>query len=528
MVKKKLSVAAVLVVAAFLVVSAGPARTATTSSAGVIANGNAAQKDKCKPFDRPGRDKPGKDKPGKDDERRCPPSTSGGAARADYNGDGSSDLAIGAPGEAIGRSLVALAAATVVLSLGAADAATELGDFPHVSANAPTHDEASGELLDDRFAAITADVPEFGGLHVDESTKTLVVNITGRRPGIVADIRHALREHFPAEDLPSRIRLVDKPFTFVQLRNWKERARNLLTIDGVSLIDVDDSAGLLTIGVAEPGRDREIAEELAAQGIPPEGWRIEPVEPVTPDVTLSDRIRPALGGVRIAMDGGGSCTLGFAAIRAGVEGFLTNSHCTNTQGGVESTRFAQPSFAADNNNTLGVETVDPAFFSGGVCPSGKRCRYSDSAFARLTSLGAGTATATRSVVRNDANSVEWNGVSTYPVAGESSVVEGQSVHKVGKTTGHTFGEVSGVCVNLPVGNTNIVLLCQNMASYTSDGGDSGSPVFRLVNCTVNGKATGCAVAVGLHWGSGGAFSPIGQIQRSGELGLVFTCTSNEC
>ena len=45
---------------------------------------------------------------------------------------------------------------------------------------------------------------------------------------------------------------------------------------------------------------------------------------------------------------------------------------------------------------------------------------------------------------------------------------------------------------------------------------------------VNGVSDVCADVYGLHWGGGGVFSPIANIQRSGELGPIETCASQDC
>lgn len=84
--------------------------------------------------------------------------------------------------------------------------------------------------------------------------------------------------------------------------------------------------------------------------------------------------------------------------------------------------------------------------------------------------------------------------------------------------------MTNVCVTLNVASSNITQLCQGIAGYSSAGGDSGSPVFRIVNS----PATNDVRLAGIHWGSGGAFSMISQIQRStapAELGAITTCAS---
>jgi hypothetical protein len=57
----------------------------------------------------------------------------------------------------------------------------------------------------------------------------------------------------------------------------------------------------------------------------------------------------------------------------------------------------------------------------------------------------------------------------------------ETLHMVGRTSGWISGQVTATCFNVSIPNTNKVLLCQDKASYPSQGGDSGSPVFRITN-----------------------------------------------
>ena len=94
---------------------------------------------------------------------------------------------------------------------------------------------------------------------------------------------------------------------------------------------------------------------------------------------------------------------------------------------------------------------------------------------------------------------------------------GQIANKVGRTTGWTQGPITRTCVDTGVSGTNIVLLCQNFVENTVQlvaGGDSGSPVFRIVS--------GDNVALlGNLWGGNSSgtlfvYSPIANIKS--ELG----------
>jgi hypothetical protein len=227
---------------------------------------------------------------------------------------------------------------------------------------------------------------------------------------------------------------------------------------------------------------------------------------------LLSSIRPPEGGVEIG--GPTGCTLGFAGHLDGSWGFITNSHCTAQRGSVTGATFVSPS----GGSPIGQETADPAY---NACFLGAfSCRFSDAAFVAYNS---GT-----SAVNEVAHTQGWaapnsgsgsldinHGSPSLPIVGtESHPVGGEMLDKVGKKTGWTYGFVNRTCVMLgPTRNGNPVqvngnralMRCQNRATYTSNSGDSGSPVFRWHGDEVT--------LYGIHWGGGGSFSSMWGIRR---------------
>ena len=59
-------------------------------------------------------------------------------------------------------------------------------------------------------------------------------------------------------------------------------------------------------------------------------WMFSETKPIEP--YLRSRRRPLRGGLQINF-GGFLCTLGFIAVRNGVNGYVTNSHCTQLREG---------------------------------------------------------------------------------------------------------------------------------------------------------------------------------------------------
>jgi len=382
-----------------------------------------------------------------------------------------------------------------------------------------------GETLDDQFAAIAREVPGFGGMFFDQDG-TLQVYMVGQKgpapDALMASLDNAIAREIGGGESLSRsgMEIIEGQYSFMDLHRWQQQiSPEVLALPDAVYTDVADARNRIEIGVTDsPGMKETVEAYLSKLGIPIEAVSIVETKPVFPE--LRSRRRPLRGGLQINF-GGFLCTLGFIAVRQGITGFVTNSHCTNTQGGVEGTVYNQPS-ASGTTNRIGQEIADPTYFTGGQCPAGRRCRFSDSSFARAPHpSGPAVATALGTVARPAVGSFTWNGVDTFTITGESAPVVGQAITKVGRTTGRTSGTIQQTCATFNVGGSNITQLCQSRGSYASAGGDSGSPIIRITTLPN-------AVLVGIHWGSGGVFSPITGIQMGGELGAVNTCAGGGC
>jgi hypothetical protein len=380
------------------------------------------------------------------------------------------------------------------------------------------------ETLDDKLAAIAAQVPGFGGMFFDQDG-TLQVYMVGQKEPLSATSMAFLedviaREIGGGERLSGRgVEVREGQFDFLTLHRWHQQiSPEMLDIPGVVSTDNDESGNRLRIGVTdEPGTAEAVEAALSKLGIPRDMVEVYETKPIIQH--LRNRRRPLRGGLQINF-GNFLCTLGFIAVRNGVNGYVTNSHCTTTQGGVQNTVEHQP-IASGTTNRVGIEIADPTYFSGSGCPAGRVCRRSDSSFIQVPHPSGPAVTIARGTIARPAvNSFTWNGVDIFNITSEGSAVVGQAVTKVGRTTGRTAGTVSQTCVNTNVSGTNITQLCQTFANYGNAGGDSGSPVFRITTLPN-------VVLVGINWGGNGTisvFSPITQIQQ--ELGALNTCAGS--
>jgi hypothetical protein len=211
-------------------------------------------------------------------------------------------------------------------------------------------------------------------------------------------------------------------------------------------------------------------------------------------------------------------------MKNGVKSFITNSHCTATQGGNQGTLYYQP-LSSTANSSIGTEVADPTYFQGGVCPAGRRCRYSDAARARYNSgvssnLAQIARTTSRGALSGPLTISTANPFLTI-TAERANPVAGAQANKIGRTTGWTFGQIVGTCAAVNVSGTNITQLCQSLVSAGVGAGDSGSPVFSWPG------SGGNVTLLGILWGGSAdgtlfVFSPMSGIERSGELGALRT------
>jgi hypothetical protein len=304
-------------------------------------------------------------------------------------------------------------------------------------------------------------------------------------------------------------------YDWASLERWQGRATGAaLAMRGAVWVDADEARNRVTIGVERGTPAAELQSAVARLGVPSAAVLVEEVEPVKLAATLRDRVRPVVGGLQINFPGF-LCTHGFNATRSGQRSFITNSHCTNTQGGSEGTPYWQPSQTVAPAQ-IATEVADPAYTTGGGCPSGRRCRRSDASRARYAS--GTTSTLGRIARTSGANNGSITITGNFNITAEGAASVGQTVHKIGRTTGWTRGSVSGTCVNVNVFMSNITQLCQTFVSAGVGGGDSGSPVFRRQGSTSN------VTLVGILWGGSGSslyvFSPISNIEM--ELGALTT------
>lgn len=365
-----------------------------------------------------------------------------------------------------------------------------------------------GRGLEARFAELERQVPGFGGYFYD-AEGVLTAYVTDLRNEGQARAALARLQSEGKVKAGSRVAVRQGRYGFSELSRWNAKLTGVFAERGVVFTDLDEAANRLHVGVENLGLEQAVRQRAERAGIPAEALVVSQSEPVRPLQTLQNLVRPVQGGLQITWYRGASlnaCTLGYVIDNYA---YLTNSHCSATQGAPDGTVAYQDLPAA----SIGSEIADPPYWSGGSCPAGWYCRYSDSS---LGSFYGGIPFTWHGVYNT-------TGIGSITIAGSYNIVAeqpfptlGQTVTTVGRSSGKRVGNVTQTCVNINQSGTPIVLLCQDIVGASSAGGDSGSPV--LVD--VGG---GSAHAAGILWGGNSTnyvFSAIANIEADlGPLGF---------
>jgi hypothetical protein len=361
-------------------------------------------------------------------------------------------------------------------------------------------------------------VAGFGGFYLDAAGVPTAWLTDPRERGAAM---RALAPWFAEQGLdPAQLKVLRGDFSYAQLDRWFEVASpETMAVPGAVFADLDEASNRLRFGVENASAATGVRATLSARGIPSSAVIVEQTEPVRYMATLRSKVRPVQGGLQINF-GQFLCSIGFNALKGTTRSFVTASHCTNHQGGVEGTQYYQPlapSFGG-NSEVIATEVADPTYFKGGACPKGRVCRYSDASRAAYSSGTGYTLGAIEKTTGVNNGSLTIGG--SFSVGSTSNGVAGGKANKVGRTTGWTQGSISNTCVTTNVSGGHVTLLCQNFVNAKVGGGDSGSPVFLGSGSNLSTVALSGVLWGGNQSGTQFVYSPISNVQRSGELGAL--------
>ncbi len=442
-------------------------------------------------------------------------------------------------------SVLPLAAAVAVFAVGCTDSNPPTSPQSGMTGVSTTLTDAelqaaTGRGVDREFSRLAKQIPGFGGMYYDKSGR---LNVYMKAPAGGAALRSSdLASTLRASGNAAVQRRLGKSsdivtqaakYDYNELQAYRGRLKKIFNVRGVVFTDTDESANRLRVAITPAAKEKDVVRALAAAGVPRDVVIISRVSAVERTKTLQDRLRPVPGGAEIIFpapsEGPGLlfvCSVGFNA-RLGShphgEFFVTASHCSDIQGGNQRTPYTQGGIGAAAR--IAREFKDPRYGdAGGLCVyQGFRCRLSDALLARYidkTTSDFGTvARTTFALQRIGALKIDPKNP-RYTIVGELGFpFEGEIAHKVGRTSGHTFGPVIFTCVDTGVNGTDIVQICQDWVLAGSQGGDSGAGVWEQA-----GEDE--VLLVGILWGGGtlgGApvfiFSSMEQIEQElGQLG----------
>jgi len=356
-------------------------------------------------------------------------------------------------------------------------------------------------------------VPGFGGFFLSrDGTPTVYLTRGASR----APAERVLAGYLAARGISTAaVHVAEARYGWKQLERWQESATvEALAVPGAVFVDNDETTNRVLVGVADLGAMGQVRAAVARLGIPDDAVIVQRADPIHQVATLQNVVdRPVRAGVQINFPGF-LCSVGFNATSGTQKSFITASHCTTTQGGVESTPYWQP-LKSVNGTQIATEVADPVYTRRTAgCPSGRKCRVSDASRAKYIN---GANQALGLIARTSAaNNLSLSIVGSFSITSDDCtnalggcLAVGTTVNKVGRTTGWTAGKITKTCVNTGVIGSNIVQLCQTFVSAGVGGGDSGSDVFQVTSST-NVKLAG------ILWGgnSGGTqfvFSPLANV-----------------
>lgn len=356
---------------------------------------------------------------------------------------------------------------------------------------------------------LAARVPGFGGFYIDAGRPTVWLTDMAARGAAAQALTPFMRGM--GQD-PAALQVRRGDYDYRQLTLWFNAASPVaLDMDGTVMVDLDEARNRVLVGVENAATIGTVRAALVRAGLPERSILVEVMRPIVPVVSLQAAAPTVAGGVQINFPGY-LCTLGFNATVNGQASFITNSHCTKTQGGVQNTPYYQP-LQSVNPTVIATEVADPAYQKGvgPGCPKSKLCRLSDAARARYST---GYTNYTRGLIARPGSLGSLDYTTHWTISGTGSPAVGQTLNKVGRTTGWSQGQVTNTCVNTGVSGSRIVQLCQFFVAANVNSGDSGSPVFQL-------GSGGNVTLMGILWGSGGGSfvaSPINQVFQ--ELGAM--------
>lgn len=366
-------------------------------------------------------------------------------------------------------------------------------------------------------------IPSFAGTEFDEAGN-LVVLVSGMSDDYAAAKAAALEllrrtgrplVNSDGHSIGVSVRAVRH--TFAELAHWRDQML-IPVLDGAraSSLDLDESRNAITIGVRDAVIGSDVERVLDALKVPATAYRVEIGDGAVEVTDLEARWRPIMGGVKygfLSSSGAATwCTVGIPVLRYAVRGFLSASHCSTIRNTPDCGSAWQPWYYG---SAIGTEVFDRVGSSCGWFNS-LNCRHADVAMyglQTLDSLPGEVGFVVGRIARTAAPTPGiHDGYGSVTVVGSWDVaamlsypIMNETVHKIGNTTGWTYGRVYKTCVTKDIPGHRY--WCQDFAEVNAEPGDSGSPVFRLYASSITGEPYATAFFMGILWAADAATGP---------------------
>lgn len=366
---------------------------------------------------------------------------------------------------------------------------------------------------DEGFAQLENLIPGFGGMYLDSAgVLTVFLSDVSRASEARASLE-SLREIGPGAATASEwnVRFRSGSYTFGTLLEWKRTLSSRVFEIGATFVDIDDRSNDILVGLSHTVSEADVRAIAQRLNIPDDALRTVVTGELRVTSTLRDRVRPLIGGLQVewGVFPENTCTMTGNVFHTNFGySVLTASHCSATTFNTDNSSYYQN----ENHGTdthIGTEVKDPSLFTGSPCPSGLSCRWSDATLVQLDdTVGSNIGEIARpqcstfncGLTIQSGNPMELRNSDPHQICemvnGNPCALVGFFVHKVGRTTSMTYGTITHQCVTIshPHGGN---MLCQNLADYDSDGGDSGAPVIYCGNLFCEG--IDLVELLGIHW-----------------------------
>jgi len=314
---------------------------------------------------------------------------------------------------------------------------------------------------DDEFARVArAEVLGFAGYYLQDDGTPVIrlvdVEQRGAAQRYLAQRLVAARTGGRNKGGSSQPVIEPSAFDFAQLKGWADGLKPMLTRDDVFTLDVDEKENRVLVGAEDAGAIAAVRAEASRLGIPAAALHVQTQPRPEQRITVQDWHNPLYGGIQIAFEQY-VCTLGFNATRVatGQSIFVTNSHCTSPP-------IGSPIY----QNTVAPGNLVGSKVAGLATPNRADAAY----VAHNGSRGVSQGVIARTAWPNPISITE---IASYRVTAvyRASAPVGAWIDKTGRTSGSTYGQVTNSCVTIGT------LVCQDVSTVYSAGGDSGSPMY---------------------------------------------------